>query len=315
MYLRYDGRCRLCNTALPAGTFAGHERSLRTVRCIACETAAATEGPTATVIDLIPVANAPADDDLRLRAPGSAVITEALRVQASAAPRSAAARFFGRSPLTLESQSWYLGAIGELEGGRVLDQLGDQWLVIHAVPVGTAGSDIDHLVIGPGGVFTINSKYHEGMKIWVGSRLLMVNGQRTDHLRNATFEARRVTKLLTRATGLPVAATPIVAIVAARSITIRERPTEVVVLASNELVRWIERRPKQLADDQLSQLVAAALNPQTWGNPALPSADLVSFAALRASVISARRRRQAWALAVLLSPFAFAVASLLGLFR
>lgn len=314
MRLRYDGRCRLCGTALPSGTFAVYERSLRAVRCIACETPAATEDST-PVIDRVPLATSAAADDLRLRAPASAVITETLRVQASATPRSAAARFFGRSPLTAESRSWYLGAIGELEVGRVLDQLGHGWLVIHAVPVGTAGSDIDHLVVGPGGVFTVNSKYHEGMKIWVGSRRLMVNGQRTDHLRNATFEARRVTKLLTRATGLPLAATPIVAIVAARSITIRERPTEVVVLTSNQLVRWIERRPKLLTDDQLNPLVTAALDPQTWGNPALPPSDLVSFATLRASVKSARRRRQTWALAVLLSPVAVAAVSLLSLFR
>lgn len=263
----------------------------------------------------MPVATAVAADDLRLRAPASAVIAEALRVQATALPRSAAARFFGHTPLSSESKSWYLGAIGELEVGRLLDQLGDGWLVIHAVPVGTAGSDIDHLVVGPGGVFTINSKYHEGMKIWVGSKRLMVNGQRTDHLRNATYEANRVTKLLTRATGLPLAVTPIVAIVGARSITIRERPAEVVVLSSNQLVRFIERRPRLLTNEQMNQLVKATLDPETWGNLAMPPADLGSFAALRASVTSARRRRRTWALAVLLSPVAVAAASLLGLFR
>ena len=77
----------------------------------------------------------------------------------------------------------------------MLDRLGGGWLVVHAVPVGKAGSDIDHLVIGPAGVFTINAKYHEGMKVWVASKRVLVNGQRTDHLRNAVFEASRVSIL------------------------------------------------------------------------------------------------------------------------
>src|SRR5690606_36128291 len=51
-----------------------------------------------------------------------------------------------------------LGALGELEVGRLLDQLDSEWFAFHAVPVGSAGSDVDHIVIGPGGVFTINSK-------------------------------------------------------------------------------------------------------------------------------------------------------------
>lgn len=315
MHLRYDGRCRLCGAALPAGTFAVYELSLRTVRCVECESPAEAAAPLAPVVADVPTAPAVTDDELRLRTPASAVIAETLRVQAGTPPRSACARLFGRTPLSPESQPWFLGAIGELEIGRVLDRLGDGWLVIHAVPVGTAGSDIDHLVIGPSGLFTINTKYHEGMKVWVGSKRVRVNGQRTDHLRNAAFEAKRVTALLTRATGLTFGAKPIVAIVAARSITVRERPTDVVVLSSTQLLRWLQRRPKLLTDEQSKQLMVAALNPATWGSAALPPADLARFAALRASVTSARRRRRSWALVAVLSPFAIFASALLGPFR
>ena len=315
MHLRYDGRCRLCGTALPAGTFAVYERSLRTVRCVVCESPVKAAAPLAPVVVDVPTAPAVTDDGLRLRAPASAVIAETLRVQAATPPRSASARLFGRTPLSPESQPWFLGAMGELEVGRVLDRLGEGWLVIHAVPVGTAGSDIDHLVIGPSGVFTINTKYHEGMKVWVGSKRVLVNGQRTDHLRNAVYEGKRVAALLQRATGLPVQAKPIVAIVAARSITVRERPTDVVVLSSTQLVRWLQRRPDLLTDDQSTQLMVAALNPATCGNLSLPPADLARFAALRESVTSARRRRRSWTLVAVLSPFAILASALLGLFR
>ncbi|WP_314505995.1 nuclease-related domain-containing protein [uncultured Microbacterium sp.] len=332
MRLRYAGRCRLCGAELQAGTLAVHERSRRTVRCIECtESTARTDGDTSpgdgpvgpvSVARNAVVATEPftadradAPDNLRLRAPASAVITELLRIQSSAPPRSASARLFGRTPLTEESQSWFRGAIGELEVGRLLDRLDDSWFVIHAVPIGTAGSDIDHLVIGPGGVFTINTKHHAGMKIWVASRRLLVSGQRTDHLRNAAFEAKRVAKVFARATGVPIEVTPIVAIVAARSITVRERPADVVVLTSDQLVRWLQRRLKVVGADRAAQLAEAALNPSTWGDLSVPAADLVAFATLRASVDSARARRRMWALLALLSPMAVIAASVLALSR
>jgi hypothetical protein len=33
-----------------------------------------------------------------------------------------------------------------------------RWRCRHSIPVGSNGADIDHLVIGPGGVFTLNTK-------------------------------------------------------------------------------------------------------------------------------------------------------------
>lgn len=68
--------------------------------------------------------------------------------------------------------------------------------MLHSVPVGTGASDLDHVVIGPAGVFTINTKHHRGQNVWVGAKRILVNGQRTDHLRNAAHEAKRASKLL-----------------------------------------------------------------------------------------------------------------------
>ncbi|ANJ28105.1 nuclease-related domain-containing protein [Agromyces aureus] len=167
------------------------------------------------------------------RPAAASVIAECLREQALVPPRSPLARAIGRSPLSSESQSWYLGAIGELEVARRLERLDPSWRVLHAVPIGTGKSDIDHVVIGPSGVFTINTKHHEGKEVWVGAKRLLVNGQRTDHLRNAEFEAKRAAQRLSAATGTPVAVTPVIVIVAARRLTIREQPANVRVLTES----------------------------------------------------------------------------------
>ena len=124
------------------------------------------------------------------------VIEQLLRLQQSVPSRSAFARFWGYSPLGADSVAWYRGAQGEIEVGRILSRLPSELRVFHALPVGTAGADIDHLVLGPSGIFTINTKHHRGKKIWVAGGSFQINGQTQAYLRNSKFEATRVTKML-----------------------------------------------------------------------------------------------------------------------
>lgn len=109
----------------------------------------------------------------------------------------------------------------------------------------------------PAGVFTLNTKFHEDARIWVGSKRLLVNGQKTDHLRNSRFEAQRVARALTATAGRPIDPQPVVVLVGIRSITIRERPTDVGVLRDTELVRWLNRGPTTLDADVRNRLATA----------------------------------------------------------
>lgn len=175
------------------------------------------------------------------------------------------------------------------------------------------GSDIDHVVIGPAGVFTINTKHHERGTVWVASRRLLVNGQRTDHLRNSEHEASRVARLLgVAAPGCPDV-TPLVVIVAARRITIRERPARVVVLGSDDLVRWLRARPTVLDMARVAELATAAVDASTWGGHSAPVPDLTAFAELREWVRRARSRRRVWALVGIGAILAMGTVAIAGL--
>jgi hypothetical protein len=57
-------------------------------------------------------------------------------------------------------ERWDRGASGEEEIGRLLEGLEDGWLALHDVDTGHG--NIDHVVIGPGGLFTIETKSHRG---------------------------------------------------------------------------------------------------------------------------------------------------------
>ena len=222
-------------------------------------------------------------------------------------PNTAVQRFFGVSPLGREAEPWYTGALGELDVARRLGGLGPGWCVLHSVPVGTGSSDLDHVVIGPAGVFTINTKHHRGQNVWIGGRRILVNGQRTDHLRNAKHEAKRTSQLLSVAARALVDVTPIIAVVGARRMTVRERPNDVVVLRETELVRWLQRHPVTLTPAQVQQLATLAAQPSTWRR--MPETDVVdhsAFERLHVAIGRARRRRQLWLVAVVATmPVAF----------
>lgn len=245
------------------------------------------------------------------RPPAASVIAECLRLQAQARPRSATARFFGRTPLTDASLPWYVGALGELEVARRLDSLGPEWRVFHAVPVGSGSSDIDHVVIGPPGVFTINTKHHEGLDVWVGSTRLLVNGQRTEYLRNARHEASRASKQLSVAAGGTVEVVPIIAVVGARRFTVRERPADVMPLREYQLARSLTRLPAVVPPADVDRLADVAAIPSTWHQaPVLHPVDVGAFQTLRDDVARSRSRRRGWSAAIILAiPVALVLAS------
>lgn len=240
--------------------------------------------------------------------PAAAVIAACLQAQANVPARSGIARLLGRSPLSDDSRPWYLGALGELQVAEKLATLGAGWTVLHSVPIGDRGSDIDHVVIGAAGVFTINTKFHEDARIWVGSKRLLVNGQKTDHLRNSLFEAQRVARAHAGIAGMPIEAHPVIVLVGVRSITVRERPADVAVLPDTELVRWLNRRPTTLDADVRDRVATAMARREHWAAPAdpAPEADLSAFAALRREVGAARRARVLWAMTVMAGVMAVA---------
>ncbi|MGO4587006.1 nuclease-related domain-containing protein [Arthrobacter sp. 2RAF6] len=214
-------------------------------------------------------------------------------------------RIFGADPLSPDNHPWYKGALGEVSVGRILERLGPEWTVLHAVPVGAGTSDIDHVLIGPSGVFTLNTKNHTGQSVWVAGRTLMVAGKKQRHLHNAGYEAARAAKLLTSGANQAVDVTGVVVIVAPKSMTVRERPSGVAVVTDRQLLRWLNGRPTVITPTQKALVAAAAVRAGTWHRNPPAGADAASlqheFAALRTLVDRARLRRAGWILALLIA--------------
>lgn len=163
--------------------------------------------------------------------------------------------------------TWERGLIGEQLVERELYRLvkiDPWWGFINSIPVGENGADIDHLVVGLPGVFTINTKYHRGCKVWVAGNTYMVNGQRQPFIRNARFEARRAAQLLSTACGFEVRASGLVVPTDSGDFTVREQPADVVVVNRARLVDYLTGLPQTLRPDQRERILSAARYSSTW---------------------------------------------------
>ena len=178
-----------------------------------------------------------------------------------------------------DAQAWAKGAAGERTTAKALRALTHpsrplfgrstavRWKILHSLPLGDYGADLDHLLIGPTGVFAINTKNHPGKTIWVGPRGIKIDHYDTDYAGKAKHEAQRADTLLTATHPLPpsVSIWPVLSIVGAVAVTGRPATTNgVLVSAVDKLARDLSGYPAILTDDQIAAIYDAARRSTTW---------------------------------------------------
>lgn len=183
-------------------------------------------------------------DELKTASPGRAFLARLLNVQT-------------------DERAFRKGSKGEEEVARRLRDLGEGWNVLHAIQVNESGTDIDHLVIGAPGVFSLNTKNHLGANVWVAENVIMVNGKKVPYLRNSRSEGARASRTLSNACGFAVEVRPVI-VVMARNLTFKSYPNDVNVVARKKIVRWLVSQPAQLTPGQVSSIYAKARESSTW---------------------------------------------------
>ncbi len=220
----------------------------------------------AEVVELVEEPTAPTDDwtDLAGRRAGTMARDQAILERQAAPVRTTLARVLR---VHTDERAWRIGADGEEMVGARLEKLvkkDPRWRFFNAIPVWDGDSDIDHLVIGPGGVFSLNAKHHPGAKIWVAGDTFMVNGQRNQYVRTSRREAAMVSSCLNAATGLDIQAVGVIVPVRADDITIKTPPNGVHIVSRGALATWLRKQPPLLNDDTISTLFEAARRSTTW---------------------------------------------------
>jgi len=207
--------------------------------------------------------------DLATNRPGQAVRADAEALRADMQERSKVRTFFARVvDAKTEERAFRVGADGEEAVGPRLERLVKRgWHVLHSIPVGERGSDIDHLLIGPGGLYTINTKNHPGKKIWVGDHAILVNGRQTSYLRNSRFEAERVSKAMLRELGETLPVRPVLVLLTGTlipQVTIKKMPSDVLVLDRMDVPGAFKHAPQRLSPEAVDRAYEVARRGTTW---------------------------------------------------
>jgi hypothetical protein len=173
MRLRYAGRCGSCGESVEAGARARYDKVSKTVSCLPCgERADALSAP-------LPSAG---------QAGASALVEHAKRKARYEQRVRQAHPILGGLKLFLNDdpqhiKAWTTGATGELIMGRKLNALAEHGVaVLHDRRVPGSTANIDHIAIGPSGVYVIDAKNYTGRvevasktrfgdkQLWVGKR-------------------------------------------------------------------------------------------------------------------------------------------------
>lgn len=163
-----------------------------------------------------------------------------------------------------DERAWRIGADGEEAVGSRLRKLGqDEWLVLHDILLNERGTNLDHLVIGPAGIFSLNTKHHPKKKVVVTERGFRVNGYRTSYLPAAVSEAAKVAKVLQGHVAFPVAVWPVIVVMGAE-LEVREMPSDVSVIRRRDLPKWFKRLLAALPEEQVRELKKVAGRASTW---------------------------------------------------
>ena len=173
--LRYAGSCVSCSSALPVKERAWYDAATKSVTCLRCRPA-----ETGSVTAPLPPSPLPAvSSEAKLSAPppidrGTPGAGARKEYERRVAKREKAiedrwgtgrmgrfVKFVSDDPQS--TKAWRTGAGGEERLGRRLnDELDGRAAVLHDRKMPGTSANIDHIVIGPNGVWVIDAKRYEG---------------------------------------------------------------------------------------------------------------------------------------------------------
>jgi hypothetical protein len=182
-------------------------------------------------------------------AAGGSAQARAEELMAQAAQARAAA-----DALETEAGAWAAGADGERRVADSLAQLPPGWHVHHdrLLRPGRGQTNLDHVVVGPSGVYLVDTKnwaggtsVHDG-NLWQHTQSSSPKGRELDNVSRFAAE-------MERGLGLPVV--PVIALAGSRASSFpRQRVRGVEIIPRDELVGWLVAQPAAPSGDGVELL-------------------------------------------------------------
>jgi hypothetical protein len=192
--------------------------------------------------------------------------------------------------------AWAAGAAGERRVAGELANLREAWMVLHdrLLRPGQSEANLDHVVVGPGGVFLVDAKnwggnvteYEGGLYQHVGPA-----GARTSHSKHGEIaKVHGMAAYMAVESGMPV--TPVICLAGPNEADFGEPKMlrGVWVVPVSKIVAWLGSRPPVFDRETAARAVTRAMTsfPSTTTDP-----DLLAAIGAAAAATKPRRRRDA----------------------
>jgi hypothetical protein len=153
--LRRSDRCASCEAELPAGTIAVWDSARREARCLACEPRPASVPPPPVPLESTPGGSARREYDRRRQRRDA-------RVRERLGPFAGVVLALAGEPT--HQRAWATGAEGEVKLAEKLERWTAEAgvVLLHDRRVPGSRANVDHVAVGPAGVYVIDAKRYKG---------------------------------------------------------------------------------------------------------------------------------------------------------
>ena len=126
-----------------------------------------------------------------------------------------------------------------------------RWGFLQSARAVADGTELDHWVIGPGGVYLLNAKHLPGSRLHIVGDRFLVDGRERPFVTEIRGEARRNADLISLSTRWDIGVTGVIVPVNDRRLVIEHFPEDVAVIEQGDVANWLveqARAVRQAAD-------------------------------------------------------------------
>lgn len=126
------------------------------------------------------------------------------------------------------------------------------------------GTELDHWVIGPGGIYLLNAKNLPGSRLHIAGDRFLVDGRDQPYVSQIRGEAKRNADLFSSSMRWEIGVTGVIVPVNDRRLVIEHFPDDVAVIDQLDIANWLVNRPEQFGKRQILAAFDAARETTVW---------------------------------------------------
>lgn len=160
-------------------------------------------------------------------------------------------------PQTIDA--WRIGAEGERRTGRHLEGLEEEFVVLHDRRVPGYGGNLDHIVIGPTGVWAVETKSLAG-RVVIDGDSLRIGGRRQDRIIDQVYRQATAIQIAlgTQEGGTGLTVTPVICLHRGELPFFNKTVRGVRLASGRQLVRLLRDGDRRMSEDEVQVVAKAA---------------------------------------------------------